>query len=140
MDTLEPHAGQRHGDQDEQLLATALGLVLSTFTAGSKNIGFAEETEHRLVVRSNQDPLLASGAKPELTMPLCHFRAGRYGVTPFIKLHFPDDVLTHALSRIVIGPRVTSPDTEQKLRALLANAGVTGWSKFPIERARATYR
>ncbi|MBC7817514.1 MAG: DUF2971 domain-containing protein [Planctomycetaceae bacterium] len=140
LSTLEPHVGKSFDDQDEQFLATALGLVLPTFSAASKNHGFREEAEHRIVLRSNQDPVLAPQAKPELTMPLCHFRSGRYGVTPFLKLRFPDGLLTDALSRIVIGPRVSSPDTEQKLRTLLANASVRNWSKFPIERAVATYR
>ncbi len=140
LETLEPLVGKPLGDQDDQFLATGLGLVLPTFSAASKNLGFEEEAEHRIVLRSHQDPLLAPGAKPGLTMPLCHFRSGRYGLTPFVKLRFPDGTLTEALSRIVLGPRVTSPDTEQKIRTLLANAGVRYWSKFPIERASATYR
>lgn len=140
LQTLEAIAGETCDDCDEQLFATALGLVLRTFSASCKNIGFEEEAEYRLVVLFNQDPLLAPGAKPQLTMPVCHFRVGRYGVTPFLKLRFPEDVLTHGLSRIVIGPRCTAPETEQKLRVLLANAGVRYWSKFPIERAVATYR
>jgi len=140
LETLCPLVGRTLDDQDEQLLATALGLVLVTFAAASKNCGFVEEAEHRLVLRSNQDPILPPGAKPQLTMLRCNFRAGRYGLTPFVKLHFPEDGLTQTLSRIVIGPRAKSPDTEQKVRALLANAGVRNWSKFPIDRAVATYR
>lgn len=140
LETLAPLASGSLDDQDDQLLATALGLTLPTFAAASKNLGFEEEAEHRIVLRSYQDPLLAPGAKPGLTMPSCRFRAGKYGITPYVKLRFPDGILTQALSRIVIGPRAISPDTEQKLRALLANAGVKAWSTFPIERAVATYR
>ncbi|WP_431273652.1 DUF2971 domain-containing protein [Variovorax ureilyticus] len=140
LEKLEP-LGQRTLDaQDEQMLATALGLVLTAASAASKNSGFEEEAEHRIVLRSHQDPLLALDASPSLTMPVCQFRSGKYGITPFLKLRFPDGMLTRALSRIVMGPRVAAPDSEQKVRALLANAGVQNWSTFPIERAMTSYR
>ena len=140
LEKLEPLAQRALDAQDEQMLATALGLVLTTASAASKNSGFEEEAEHRLVLRSHQDPILAVGASPSLTMPICQFRSGKYGVTPFLKLRFPDGMLTGALSRLVIGPRVAAPDSEQKVRALLANAGVQNWSTFPIERAMTSYR
>ena len=82
------------------MLATALGMILTTFSAASKNPGFSEEAEYRLVVRTHQDPILAPGAEPELTVPICDFRAGRYGVTPFLKLRFPEEALTQALSAV----------------------------------------
>jgi hypothetical protein len=72
-----------------------------------------------------------------MTTVIARNEAAGYGLTPSVKLRFPDGSLTEALSRIVVGPRVTSPDTEHKVRALLANAGVRYWSKFPIERALA---
>jgi hypothetical protein len=126
--------------QDEQLLTVALGLILPTFAATCKNVGFAEEKEYRIVLRSHQDPILPPGVGPRLTAPQCRFRAGRYGITPYVKLRFPEGVLTQAISRIVIGPRAVTHDTEQKVRMLLANAGVKNWSEFPIDRAVATYR
>lgn len=140
LEALRAIAAQELDHQDDQFLTMALGRVLPTFAATCKNSGFAEEREHRIVLRSHQDPLLPLGSGPQLTTPKCGFRAGRYGVTPFVKLRFPEGTLTRAISRIVIGPRAAAPDTEQKVRTLLANAGVKNWSVFPVERAVATYR
>lgn len=140
LNTLSKVTERPFDDFDDQIVATALGMVLLTFAAACKNVGFEEEVEHRLALLAVQDPLLPSGTEPYLTMPMCHFRAGRYGVTPYIKLRFASDTLTQALSRIVTGPKVMVSDTEQKLRLLLANAKVNCWSEFPIDSARATYR
>jgi hypothetical protein len=138
LQQLAPLSTISLSDQDEQFLAAGLGLILPTFCAACKNVGFEEEAEHRLVLRSMQDSLLAPGAKPGASMPVCAFRSGRYGITPFVRLRFPDGGLTKALSRIVVGPRVSTP--EEKLRLILANGGLDAWSTFPIEHATATYR
>jgi hypothetical protein len=140
LEVLDSVSGQTLDHQDDQVLATTLGLILHAFAAASKNGGFAEEAERRLALLFSQDPLMPDNAIPGPTMPVCQFRAGRYGITPFVKLRLPDGALTPALSRIVIGPRAAVLDTEQKVRVLLANAGVQNWSKFPIERSEATYR
>jgi hypothetical protein len=140
LEELKPCVGRQLGPEHCQILATALGLVFLDFSARCKNKGFSEEAEHRLVIQFRQDPLLPSGGKPAITVPVCQFRSGRYGITPFLKLRFPEGVLTEALSRIVIGPRAVAPDTKQKVRVLLANAEVKCWPTLPIEHAVATYR
>jgi hypothetical protein len=140
LEVLQSVEGQQQDHQLDQFLVMALGLLLPAFAATCKNPGFTEEREYRVVVRSHQDPLLSAGAEPQLTMPICSFRAGRHGITPFIKLRFPADTLTAAISRIVVGPRNAAPDTEAKLRVLLANAGVRPWSAIPVEWSATTYR
>lgn len=139
LSALEPLVEQALDDRDDQFVATSLGLVFRGLSATAKNAGFYEEAEYRVVLRSNQDPILAEGTKPQLTMPVCDFRAGRYGITPFLKLRPPEGSLSDGLSNIVIGPRGNA-DAEQKARVLLANAGVRNWSSFSIRRSAATYR
>jgi hypothetical protein len=140
LNTLAPLANETLTAQDDQFLVMALGLLVPTFAVMCKNPAFSEEREHRVVLRTHQDPLLPAGLGAHPTKPRCSFRAGKYGITPYLPLRFPDEGLTNALTRIVIGPRDPGLDTPDKLRTLLANAGVKGWTTFPIERAIATYR
>lgn len=127
-------------DAEAQMLATVVAANFKTFALSCKSSAFREELEHRLAVGFLQDSILPYGKSPRATTPRCKFRAGRYGITPYVELRVPDGEIERTLSRFVIGPRQPTQDTEAKLRMLLANVGVIEWSSFPIENASATYR
>lgn len=100
--------------------------VLATLLA-IKNSGFSEECEWRLVCVFDQPPLF--------------FRAGRFGITPFVKIPLCADTAKMTLEKIWIGPNLEPDAAATALRQLLTFLGIKGRkADCKLRRSEIPYR
>jgi len=129
--SVEPLAGR---DPATVVPWVSMGFanVLLAFASVCKNAGFKEEQEWRLVYTYSQASF--ESAVPS-ARPKSSFRAGRYGLTPYLTVPFP----ASAITTITRGPKLGA-HSEYVLRGLLAQYQVPNWSDMSLPPARASYR
>jgi hypothetical protein len=97
-----------------------------------KHEAFCEEREWRLVFHVQRDKLIeANRAIPD--KPIIHFRAGLFGVTPYIEYPLKLSTEKSPLRRIVVGPCPHPDEAVKAVEMLLSANGINGVEVVPSQ-------
>jgi len=88
-----------------------------------KDEAFSEEHEWRIVVQCDRQRLLDAHCF-DTSSPIIHFRAGRYGLTPYIDLPLGFTSAESPLRRIIVGPSQQEKEALEGVKLLLQCKGI----------------